>query len=666
MFGRSHEDRASPLSAAVLAGALALAVGFGYVALRAYSAMAFPYQIDPEEGFILNQAMMLSRGESFYHPINEAPFTAGTYAPLYQFIATRGPALALESLLGLLMAVYLWDAGKGLAGLAALGALGFVICAEVHGLRVMVVKHKLHGVLFPSMTTVRVCQGFVAAVLSARVSERRGLFVSLLTAAVFFGACEINAAFVAPLLGDWAAGAMLEARAPAVASELVCGCLVGVGVFAMGRRNLLAAAFAGLMFFASAEVYNWTGFARVDFMALFFNLLGLLFITQGEKRMDLLVASGACFAAALFTKQSQIMAPLAGCLFLLWRRPKWGAWFALALVAVVAAVAGLLQVLTGGQYLLHTVKFNANVLYWDQLLKYAAHLWRFLFLIWMALAVAAARQIWLAAYLRRAGGEALAEPELDAYQKAKDPWVDLSPEARRLPYEADWTPFFLVPCLLSLIGFAKAGVSYNYFLDPWAAICLYLGVRMGKELAPGPWLRLRPHPALKAGHAMGVAVVLLMTAHAFFVLTPFRPDTPALKRERPTPPRFTVTAANPAEVDVKMAEEVEAAIRRTAESGGEFLAELPIFEIRAQKPVVWQPFIMAQLTREGKWDDKPMVASFAQKRYALLVATRPMESDAFNPNYTEAMVKAIRGSYQLSKAVEGSYIFNYYLYVPKP
>lgn len=69
------------------------------VVLHGWGAIAYPYQIDREEGFLLEEALQLARGHSIYRPIDESPWIVGNYPPLYLMLfATTtwftGPSLA--------------------------------------------------------------------------------------------------------------------------------------------------------------------------------------------------------------------------------------------------------------------------------------------------------------------------------------------------------------------------------------------------------------------------------------------------------------------------------------------------------------------------------------------------------------------------------------------
>ena len=64
------------------------------------SQRAYPFQLDAEEGFILNQAISLAHGQTIYPPIDQPPFLVGNYTPLFPWIYSRvhGATATLASL----------------------------------------------------------------------------------------------------------------------------------------------------------------------------------------------------------------------------------------------------------------------------------------------------------------------------------------------------------------------------------------------------------------------------------------------------------------------------------------------------------------------------------------------------------------------------------------
>ena len=59
---------------------------FAFYLFFAIFSLSYPYQIDYGEGFLLNQAKMLSEGKNIYKDISEMPFIISNYPPLYPLI----------------------------------------------------------------------------------------------------------------------------------------------------------------------------------------------------------------------------------------------------------------------------------------------------------------------------------------------------------------------------------------------------------------------------------------------------------------------------------------------------------------------------------------------------------------------------------------------------
>jgi hypothetical protein len=69
----------------------------------------------------------------------------------------------------------------------------------------------------------------------------------------------------------------------------------------------------------------------------------------------------------------------------------------------------------------------------------------------------------------------------------------------------------------------------------------------------------------------------------------------------------------------------------------------------ARKPVLFQPFIMSQLAREGRWDQRPFLAMLATGRLSCLVVHADLASgndQTQYERYTAEMAGAIRRHYR--------------------
>lgn len=119
---------------------LLVAPGAGLLSLvrmpvqRAFIGLQHPqFQMDPEEGALLFQAMQIGRGESIYRPLVDEPYVVGTYPPVYLWICSwfadpelpsfaAGRVVSLVALGGILVCIVVivsWRARNPLLGLLA-------------------------------------------------------------------------------------------------------------------------------------------------------------------------------------------------------------------------------------------------------------------------------------------------------------------------------------------------------------------------------------------------------------------------------------------------------------------------------------------------------------------------------------------------------------------
>ncbi|MEO0094471.1 MAG: glycosyltransferase family 39 protein [candidate division WOR-3 bacterium] len=79
--------------------------------------ISYPYQVSYPEGFILNQAHLISKGRSIYQTINEYPYVVANYPPLYCYLCAifvkifgvsfiPGRAITFFSVLGIAFMIY--------------------------------------------------------------------------------------------------------------------------------------------------------------------------------------------------------------------------------------------------------------------------------------------------------------------------------------------------------------------------------------------------------------------------------------------------------------------------------------------------------------------------------------------------------------------------------
>lgn len=389
----------------------------------------------------------------------------------------------------------------------------------------------------------------------------------------------------------------------------------------------IAALLAVGLFLATWDVNNWIPFARVDFPAIAFGLLGLMCITSPLRRVGF-AAGCLFFTLAFFTKQTQLIAPAAAFAGMIWRREYYRA---ALFVAVMTSLAGgtmlLVNRLTGGQFLLHTVVYNANEMVPGQLAIWLNHLVRFGALKYLAVAAVlaallAARHLRLA---RPPSGESWPRP------------LHIMPEAFT----------FLLFSAASVPSIAKVGAAANYLLEFHAAAALLLGLAAG--LVANDWERLADARRAVMRAAAGAAVVAI-TLHAALYAVGIPGMMPAKHKFFSLPPVERLT-------EIGARTELE-----LAGVTGDILAEEPLFAIRTHHDVLYQPFIMTRLAKEGRWDQRRFLMDLGTGRFEIIVANQ----DLFDTppelvvGFTPEMLAVIQARYLLYSRIGG-----YYLYAPR-
>ncbi|MCB2155733.1 DUF2029 domain-containing protein [bacterium] len=486
---------------------------------RSVEAIAYPYQIDPEEGFLFEQAIQLAKGRTIYPDISGYPYTVGNYPPVYPAMWAGLVPFAPRSI----------APGRLLATLATL----------------VIVALLLYGIL-----------------------RETGLVVpSLLGAGLFLATWDLN---------------------------------------------------------------DWIAYARVDLPAIAFGLAGLIAITS-SRRWAGLWAGVALFTLAFFTKQTQIVAPAAVLVGMLWRRETTRAGiFCIAMLAAVGITTLALQLMTGGEFLRHTVLYNMNVFDPEQLQRWIHHIW-----FWGKFKIVATALLLMVV------------PAVWRHQR----WIERDEESGEEEAQDDTPPegitftAYLIFATLSVISIGKEGAAANYLLEFNAAIALFVGVNLGL-LVRRVGDREHPHQTLTLMSGLTIA---LFWFHALDLFA-YPVADGVQKRD--------LLAGGPTQQDRAVAEVVYSQV---LDATGPVLCEEPVFNILAGQKVLFQPFIMSQLAKEKKWDESGFVKDLIEGKFDLIVTSQDlMDDDQFFWRFTPNMRAAIKASY-----VEKSHVGRYFLYVPK-
>jgi len=473
---------------------------------RAYRSLIYPFQLDGEEGFILNQALSIAQGESIYQPIDHYPFLVGNYTPLY-------PAL---------MSV------------------------------------------FSGGHTISIPTGRLISVLSV-------LGIIVLLFAVTF----------------------------------------------VLTKNFALSLLTPLLFLVSYDNYEWIAYCRVDYLAIFFSISGLTAVLVGGRKTPAIIISIVMFFLAFYTKQIEVVAPIAViCWFLLFREKKLAFTYTSALVLGIAISFLGLMIATQGEVFRHLVIYNANIFNLRDMGFMLLHFWRFnKFLITVA-------GIYLCLDVVRA---------IRAYIFQSAP--------RRNEYSL--ISIYFVIALLTLIGLAKEGSAPNYFIEPEAAMALFVVIKSFEYTY-----------VLKQKKRI-YAVVLLV-----FFLCMLGGHSLNLRHWRGA----LFSQHNPTAVDLAKANKV---LRIIEEHPGDILSEYPIFNIVSGRAVLFQPFIMSALAKQKKWDASPLLADIKRGRFALIIATTDIFQNTYFFRWHPEIIKTIRTSYEPYRQIVTRRGINYFIYTPR-
>ena len=410
------------------------------------------------------------------------------------------------------------------------------------------------------------------------------------------------------------AGTFLEAgRLLATVSALACaGCVARLvyqgGRYSAGRlTSVLAAAIAALMMFTLVPVIAFATLVHVDTFAIMLSLAGVVLASAALTQPALLYPAVLAFVAAVFAKQSCIAAPAA--VLLTWGLREWRLTArAYALGGVVgAAVSAWLTWLTAGGFLRHIFTYNINIWRLHNLLILIGNVVKDCStLIELTLVAVALHWAVLAGRLRLAG------------------WRDLRTRLRSDPECAFFslTTVYLLLCAASTLLAGKNGASVNYFVETLCAGCIWLGVLVVLHIGAAGALMSRPR-------WQRVAFTLILPAVLIWQVLPM-------------PRTFLANMTllyGPAIRQRDMA--MLAAIRGIDKP---ILSDDLALLLVGGREAPIEPFIFAELSAAGLWDEGKLVAMLQDHRFGAIITYRdpgdPTFDVRFRPRTAAAILKA--------------------------
>jgi hypothetical protein len=307
--------------------------------------------------------------------------------------------------------------------------------------------------------------------------------------------------------------------------------------------------------------------------------------------------------------------------------------YTVGMMVMIAIPFAVLTAATRGQYATHTVFYNMNSYHPADLRNWLRHVW--FMHHWMLIAAGIAT---VGAAIVTAMRRSETVGDVSAEQSAgRGFWRD---------FVADPIYLYCFFACLSFLAIAKAGTAENYLLEPIIGIVLLMGYSLGRLSTAITW------------RAQGFAVALLTasaTVIAIFihVSTVVSPEAMRI--------RFN-ESRNPRGPDFRAAGEVMALVRGELKPTW---TELAIFNVSAHRDPVLQPFIMSELARQGRWDQKPFLEDLKKQKFGLIVTQLDVEAAGPNEVYTNEMIDAMRTYYQEERLIRGLVWPGYHVLRPR-
>jgi hypothetical protein len=395
--------------------------------------------------------------------------------------------------------------------------------------------------------------------------------------------------------GDLLTAGRLVAWLSALAMALLVGAIVYVGTVGRTPSRVTGAVSAALLVFHLPTI-SWVPYMRVDATAMLFALAGLCLFLRFRSAWGCALA-GVAFVAALFTKQSMISGPAAVGVVLLLAGQFRNAAVLVAVMGILGAtVACALTVATAGEFLRHTVLYNANPFSVGQLVKYMG--WDLVTMNVILLLALALPVMMLAA--RRGGNP-------------------VRIEARMLDPRAVWTVvLYGVVALVVSFSAGKLGASKNYFLEWNVVCCIAAGFLVAVALgSSGHWRRA---PASTA------VIVMLAVAGVLGLASTLR--------------QWRIVNGHDLVMNLVANGARRALVEIQATRGRVFSDDMTLLRM-AGREVPWEPAIVTVLAATGAWDERPIVAMVTRGQFDTIVV-RYLDNPLF---FSRAVHAAIVGSY---------------------
>lgn len=397
-------------------------------------------------------------------------------------------------------------------------------------------------------------------------------------------------------------------RAVSLASTLLTACLLGYWVF-LHTRNKIASCMAGMIYLSFYHVNDWGALARVDALGVALAVAGIVFFEKTRKWKAALVF----VIPALLTRQTLFAAPLAIFAALLPSDRKSAYWYISLLLCWCGVLAMGILALSGMRAWLHLVVYNANEFRFSDVMNYLNQ-WFRLYAVWGCAPLVIL--IWL--YPKTGERENSTSPILFWY-----------------------TLFAIGEALLC----GKIGSAPNYLLSLVAATSVGVGLiynRLARD-------------STKLGETLSLPLLFFLCASVMQLSATWH-----------WPHSRMAFSETPSLMDGEQVRTLQNSLQRIR---GPILSDRAGVALMAGCPPEFQPFILTQLSREGKWDQSGLLKRIREKTYPLVILQFNLDEPQWDrESFTPEMIDALKESYSFDRKIVryGSGIVRYYLYRPKP
>lgn len=405
----------------------------------------------------------------------------------------------------------------------------------------------------------------------------------------------------------------LAGRAISTVSALASATFISLIIYSQ-TKNRLAAATAGLFLLANPYVTHWSGFLRIDLLALAFSTAALYLLTKKPASQGGLIAGALLLVAAIFTRQSYALAAPLAAFVALWfqpspqdshsatsgrgprflsldvlpgRRKAFG--LAVMVGGLVLLLFFILNIITHGGFYFNVVTANVNKFDIEQLK------WHISQLRDTAPILLAISGIFL----------------LFAHRKL-----------RFWPLVAS----YLIGATLAGLTIGKIGSNVNYLLELSAALGLVAGAAIAWT-GEHRWLR-------------AILLTLLSLQVGLLIWTTLNDYMEPLIERR------------------SLLVEISELESLVAGTDGIVLADEYMGLITLQRqPLYIQPFEVTQLANAGLWDQRTFVESIENKEFPMILIHHFPDFPVYEQRWTPEMLSAIEKNYTLSHSLADTFVY---------